>query len=110
MEIAGLTVEEMPMPSTRSNTKSAQTTTNHDTIRTWVEARGGCPASVKSTRTKNDPGVLRIDFHSVIGEHTLECVPWDEWFRGFEDNDLAFLYEDEKDSRFNKLIARDNSR
>ena len=69
----------------------------------------GCPASVKSTRTKDDPGLLRIDFHSVIGEHTLECVPWDEWFKGFEEDNLAFLYEDEKDSRFNKLIKRDKS-
>jgi hypothetical protein len=72
--------------------------------------RGGCPASVKSTRTNDNPGVLRIDFHSVIGEHTLECVPWDEWFKGFEENNLAFLYEDANDSRFNKLIERDKSR
>jgi hypothetical protein len=98
------------MSSTRSATKGAQTTTDHATIRNWVEARGGCPASVKSTRTKGDTGVLRIDFHSVIGEHALECVPWEEWFKGFEEHKLAFLYEDEPDSRFNKLIARDKSR
>jgi hypothetical protein len=30
--------------------------------------------------------------------------------RGFEENNLAFLYEDEKDSRFNKLIERNESR
>jgi hypothetical protein len=44
------------MASTRSATKGAQTTTNHEAIRRWVEARGGCPASVKSTRTKDKPG------------------------------------------------------
>ena len=26
-------------------------------------------------------------------------MPWDEWFKGFEENNLAFLYEDEQDSR-----------
>jgi hypothetical protein len=109
MEITASKVEEI-LPTTRSTTKGAQTTINHDTIRDWVEARGGCPASVKSTRKDGDPGLLRIDFHSVIGEHTLKCVPWDEWFRGFEDNNLAFLYEDAKDSRFNKLIEREKSR
>ena len=106
MEIASLQVEDNCMASTRSANKGARTTTDHDSIRRWVEARGGCPASVKSTRTKDNPGLLRIDFHGVIGEHTLECVPWDEWFKGFEENNLAFLYEDEKDSRFNKLIER----
>ena len=78
--------------------------------RLGFEARGGCPASVNSTRKDGDLGLLRIDFHSVIGEHTLECVPWDEWFRGSEENKLAFLYEDARDSRFNKLIERDKSR
>jgi hypothetical protein len=57
-----------------------------------VEARGGFPATVKRTHTRTDPGLLRID--------------WDEWFKGFEDNNLAFLYEDEADNRFSKLISR----
>ena len=35
---------------------------------------------------------------------------WDQWFKGVEKKNLAFLYEDEKDSRFNKLIDGDKSR
>lgn len=38
---------------------------------------------------------------------------WDEWFRSFDENDLAFLYQEEtKDgagSRFSKLVSRNDS-
>jgi hypothetical protein len=71
-----------------------------------VEARGGFPATVKRTHTRTDPGLLRIDFPGYSGEDTLERIDWDEWFKGFEDNNLAFLYEDEADNRFSKLISR----
>jgi len=89
-----------------SKNKSAQTTNNHDVIRRWVEARGGCPATVKTTHGKNDPGLLRIDFPGYSGEDTLERIDWPEWFKAFDDNDLAFLYDDDTDSRFSKLINR----
>jgi hypothetical protein len=94
------------MPRTE---KSAVTTTDHDTIRKWVEERGGHPASVKGTGDKNDPGLLRIDFPGYSGEGKLEEVSWDEFFKGFEDNQLAFLYEEDKNSRFSKLIRRDSN-
>ena len=90
-----------------ATTQSAKATTDHDTIRRWVEEREGCPATVKSTRKGSDPGLLRIDFPGYSGEDTLECISWDEWFKGFEENKLAFLYEDEPNSRFNKLVSRD---
>jgi hypothetical protein len=41
---------------------SATTTTDHDEIRHWAEARGGRISKVKGTGGKNDPGMLRIDF------------------------------------------------
>ncbi|HEX2041837.1 MAG TPA: hypothetical protein VHF24_04300 [Acidimicrobiales bacterium] len=44
------------------------------------------------------------------GEDQLEHISWDEWFRKFEDSNLAFLYQDEKasgeDSTFFKLVER----
>ena len=98
------------MPSNRSASKSAQTTTDHETIRKWVEARGGSPATVKSTHKKGDPGLLRIDFPGFSGEDTLETISWEEWFKGFDENRLAFLYEDAKNSRFNKLVSRDGDK
>ena len=89
---------------------SAKTTTNHNTIKKWVEARGGTPSRVKGTGTdETDPGILRIDFPGYSGEDTLEAIEWEEFFEAFEDNELAFLYQDEKNSRFNKLIARNGA-
>jgi hypothetical protein len=90
---------------------SAKTTTDHETIRTWVEERKGKPARVKATGSGDDPGMLRIDFPGYSGEGTLEHIDWDTWFEAFESNELAFLYQEEtsggKTSRFNKLVARD---
>ena len=85
----------------------AKTTTDHDEIRRWVEARGGRPAHVTETGASGDPGILRIDFGEPA--EGLEEISWDEWFEAFEENKLAFLYSDEGDSRFNKLVSRDNA-
>ena len=82
----------------------ARTTTNHDTIRKWAEERGGRPARVKDS---GPGGILRIDFGDP--DEGLEEIEWEEFFRIFEDNDLAFLHQDrteEGQSRFNKFVAR----
>lgn len=80
------------------------TTTDHRVIRRWAEARGGRPARVKATGKNDDPGILRFDF--VEKDESLEEISWEEFFEKFDENDLALLYQDEKDSRFNKLIRR----
>jgi hypothetical protein len=80
---------------------SATTTTDHDEIRAWVEEHGGRPSMV---RTKGKGGILRIDFGEP--EENLEEVEWDEFFQVFDENDLAFLYQGEGESRFNKFVAR----
>ena len=46
------------------------------------------------------------------GEDSLQRIEWDEWFKHFDDNDLAFLHREMRHSdgqldRFNKLIKRD---
>ena len=85
-----------------------KTTTNHKHIKRWVEARGGHPARVRGTEVTGSSGVLLIDYPSY--SPTLETISWDEFFKGFEENDLAFLYEDEQkpgtQSRFSKLVNR----
>ena len=90
---------------------AAKVTTDHEEIRKWVEDRGGQPACVKGRGDEGDPGILRIDFPGFSGEETLGPIGWDDWFRAFEDNGLAFLHQDEtaggEQSRFNKLVARD---
>ena len=91
----------------------SKTTTDHETIKKWAEARGGKPATVKSTESHGEPGVLRIDFPGYKGEGSLEEISWDEFFEAFEKNNLAFLYQektkDGKQSRFSKLVDRDNA-
>jgi hypothetical protein len=44
-----------------NKSSESKVTTNHDEIRQWVEERGGHPARVKDTESKNSPGLLRID-------------------------------------------------
>jgi hypothetical protein len=84
---------------------SSETTTDHDQIRRWVEARGGHPARVKG---QGKGGILRIDFGEP--EDTLEPISWDEFFKIFDENHLAFLYQDKTkdggESRFNKFVER----
>jgi hypothetical protein len=87
------------------------TTTDHDEIRSWVEEHGGKPASVRGTENGDEAGVLRIDFPGGAGESELEPISWDDWFQKFDENKLAFLYQQEKasgeDSTFFKLVSRD---
>lgn len=85
---------------------ASKTTTDHKLIRQWVEARGGHPSRVKNVG--GDGGLLRIDFGEP--EKNLEEIPWDEFFRIFDENKLAFLHqektEDGQESRFNKFVNR----
>ena len=85
----------------------AKTTTDHNQIKKWVEERGGHPARVRGTGDKDGGGLLRIDYPGYSGEKELQEISWSEFFDAFDKNDLAFLYQDEKDSRFSKLISRD---
>ena len=89
---------------------TSHATTDHDTIRKWVEARGGVPASVASTHKAGDAGILRIDFGEP--EESLEEISWEEFFDKFEKSKLAFLYQDRTQdgstSRFFKFVSRDS--
>ncbi|MEG3191398.1 MULTISPECIES: hypothetical protein [Novilysobacter] len=87
----------------------AQQTTDHKEIRRWVEAREGRPATVKGTEDEDDgAGLLRIAFRDDV---SLQAIGWDEFFEKFEDEDLAFLYQEEtkdgKRSRFFKFVERE---
>ena len=90
--------------------ETSHTTTDHKKIQKWVEERGGHPARVKGTESKNSAGLLRIDYPGFSGEDSLEEISWQEFFDSFEKNGLAFLYQDKtadgKVSRFSKLVDR----
>ncbi len=93
----------------------ARTTTDHETIREWVEDRGGKPGAVKSTHRSGDPGILRIMFPKAphADDESLEEISWDEFFDKFDEAGLAFLYEettaDGEKSLFNKLVSRETA-
>lgn len=86
----------------------SNTTTDHGTIRKWVEKRGGKPATVADTEDGDDVGLLRIAFQN---DDDLDLIEWDAFFDAFEQNKLAFLYQDTTSdggtSRFCKFVARD---
>jgi anaerobic selenocysteine-containing dehydrogenase len=94
--------------------QTSNVTTDHGEIQRWVEERGGHPARVKGTEKRgSNAGVLRIDYPGFSGEDRLEEISWDEFFEGFEKNNLAFLYQDKtkdgEQSRFSKLVDRDKA-
>jgi hypothetical protein len=90
---------------------ASKTTTDHGEIRRWVEQHDGRPASVRETGSNDDPGVLRIDFPGGAGAQELEPIDWDTWFEKFDEQQLAFHYQEHKasgeDSTFFKLVRRD---
>lgn len=90
---------------------SSRTTTDHDEIREWAEARGATPSRVRGTGGDDGPGMIRLDFPGFSGADSLEEISWEDWFQAFDDNDLALVYQETtaagERSNFNKLIARE---
>lgn len=86
---------------------STRATIDHEEIREFVDRTGGCPARVKQTGAGEDPGILRIDYPGFSGKDTLEKISWDTFFDWFERNELAFIYQPDSLTRFNKLVSRD---
>lgn len=89
---------------------SAKTTTDHEEIKKWAEARQAKPSVVAHTKKTQDVGILRLNFPGYSGETTLSEIPWEEWFEKFDEQNLALLYQEEtkdgKPSNFNKLVSR----
>jgi hypothetical protein len=92
----------------RPQMSEGERTTDHKFIKKWVEQRDGRPATVRSTEEDGHAGILRIDFGPK--EDSLEEIEWEEFFRKFDESDLAFLYQDRtkdgKLSRFHKFVRR----
>ena len=88
----------------------ATTTTDHNEIQHWIEARRGVPSVVRATHQREGSGLLRVDFPEKEPDEGLEAVSWDEFFKIFEGKDLAFLYQDQTShgdpSRVCKFITR----
>jgi len=85
--------------------KKIKTLTDHDEIKKWIEARNGKPVRVKGT-----DNLLRINLPGYNGKNKLEEISWDEFFKTFDENNLALLCQEQtaegKESRFFKFINR----
>jgi hypothetical protein len=91
----------------------SKVTTDHDTIREWVEERDGEPATVKGTGSDDEPGVLRINFPGYGDEESLEAISWEAFFDKFDKENLSFLYQEELESgdvsRFFKFVSEETA-
>lgn len=85
---------------------TSKETKDHDAIKEWVENRQGEPALVRDAESerKENGGVLRIKFDEDTDE--LQAISWEEFFKIFDDRDLTFLYDTDKESRFNKFVYK----
>jgi hypothetical protein len=89
---------------------AARQITDHNAVRKWVDERGGRPARVADTAPghsearRGSSGILRIDFAEP--DESLERISWEEFFDTFEKHKLAFLCQDDKESRFVKFVRR----
>lgn len=89
----------------------SKTTVDHDEIRQWAEARGGRPTTIEGTPKEGEAaGLLRINFPTGASDSPLEPVSWDQFFEKFDEENLAFAYQDQKangeESHFCKFIDR----
>lgn len=76
------------------STIETKTTDNHDIIKKWAEERYGEPALVEGVVDKGKEGeMLRIHF-SDNADESLKDISWELFYKIFDDNNLAFLYQE----------------
>ena len=84
----------------------SKTTTDHKQIKKWAEARDARPATVSGTGKNGEAGILRRDFGPK--EDKFDEISWEEFFEKFDQEKLAFLYQDKtadgRVSRFHKFV------
>lgn len=85
-------------------------TIDHYIIRRWVEHRYGHPAHIKGIENGLDKGGLYISFEDEEPDIDIELIDWEQFFKLFEKNNLAFLYKTKTrsgaESRFYKFMDR----
>ena len=60
--------------------------------------------------------MIRLEFPDAPGaqDEQLEEISWDEWFRKFDENGLALVYEEVtasgQKSNFNKIVKRETAK
>jgi len=101
---------------------STRTLTDRDEIRDWAAARMGSPAiSEASPSVGGDDPILSLVFDQAsyqdqdrgadpsIALGGREIVEWDEWFKVFNEKNLALVVREEEPGRkdsFHEIVAR----
>ncbi len=76
------------------------TTTNHQVIKAWAEKYHGQPAVIVDPNIESSQVGLRIDFPGHTDEALLSrarhsrTISWENFFKFFEDKQMAFQYLD----------------
>lgn len=81
-----------------------ETTTDHETIRRWIEERGSTAARVIEP-AGDDPGSLAVVPEGTDDE-SVEEITWEEFFRIFEEENLAFVYQTTRDDPNERWFCR----
>ena len=77
-------------------------TVNHNEIKEWAKKYKGKPELLSNTETETGAIGIRIDFPGKIDDmylsedHHPKHLSWDDFFKTFEAQSLAFEYEDGK--------------
>ena len=83
------------MEPDRTLSGESNVTTDHETIRAWVEERGGTPA--RRTDVPGDDMSTLYIVREDEDDADFRELSWDEFFETFDESDLAFVYRDEVD-------------
>jgi hypothetical protein len=80
-------------------------TVDKATMKQWIEAHQGWPALVKSSNRAGAGRMLRIGFPDVEEREQLMKITWEEFFRIFEQENLAFLYQEPPRSELSRSYS-----
>jgi hypothetical protein len=96
--------------------------TDHEAIRDWAAARSGFPAIVDVSPVGGTQPMLRLVFDQAayqdqdraerpVNAGGYELVEWDEWFKLFDEHELALVVGEDVPGRrdnFHEIVRRDD--
>lgn len=89
----GIVLGGISMSDDSTRTDETRTTTDHGTIRNWIESNDLAVARTAETdRSRSDGLTIVTEGRS---DDSIKEVTWDEFFETFEDEGLAFTYRTE---------------
>jgi hypothetical protein len=92
---------------------TCKVTTDHNEIRRWAEHRNALPALMIDSEKGESATHLRLKFPGREDGASLQETVWEAWLKKFEQNQLAFLYQDQiangEPSHYNEIVRRETA-